>query len=64
MNLTVSIAGFKGNDPYGQHMLDKKAELQELCDEYESILKEQLPKYAIDGVLPAVQIVPDKKNGG
>ena len=61
MKLTVSIAGFEEKDPSIQRMLDKKAELQELCDEYESILKDQLPKYAIDGVLPAVQIVPDKK---
>ena len=61
MKLTVRIAGFKENDPSIQRMLGKKAELQEFCDEYESILKEQLPRYAIDGVLPAIQIVPDKK---
>ena len=61
MKLTVRIAGFKENDPGIQRMLDKKAELQEFCDEYESILKEQLPQYAIDGVLPVIQIVPDKK---
>lgn len=61
MKLTVRIAGFKENDPGIQRMLDKKAELQEFCDEYESILKEQLPRYAIDGVLPTVQIVPDRK---
>ena len=42
-------------------MLDKKAELQAFCREYEDMLKEQLPQYAIDGVLPAVQIIPDKK---
>ena len=42
-------------------MLDKKAELQAFCREYEDMLKEQLPQYAIDGVLPAVQIVPDRK---
>ena len=38
-------------------MLDKKAELQAFCREYEDMLKEQLPQYAIDGVLPAV---PDR----
>ncbi len=61
MNLTVKIAGLNKDDPRYRLMLDKKAELQEFCDEYESILKEQLPQYAIDGVLPVIQIVPDKK---
>ena len=61
MKLTVRIAGFKENDPGIQRMLDKKAELQAICQGYEDMLKEQLPQYAIDGVLPAVQIVPDRK---
>lgn len=61
MKLIVKIAGLNKDDPRYRLMLDKKAELQEFCDEYESILKEQLPQYAIDGVLPAVQIVPDRK---
>ena len=61
MELTVKIAGFKENDPNIQRMLDKKAELQAICQGYEDMLKEQLPQYAIDGVLPAVQIVPDPK---
>ncbi len=61
MELTVKIAGFKENDPNIQRMLDKKAELQAICQGYEDMLKEQLPQYAIDGVLPAVQIVPDQK---
>ena len=61
MKLTVRIAGFEENDPYCQLMLDKKAELHDFCKGYEAMLKELLPKYAIDGVLPAVLIVPDKK---
>ena len=61
MKLIVKIAGLNKDDPRYRLMLDKKAELQEFCDEYESILKEQLPQYAIDGVLPVIQIVPDKK---
>ena len=61
MKLIVKIAGLNKDDPRYRLMLDKKAELQEFCDEYESILKEQLPRYAIDGVLPTVQIVPDRK---
>ena len=61
MKLIVKIAGLNKDDPRYRLMLDKKAELQEFCDEYESILKEQLPQYAIDGVLPAVQIVPDRQ---
>ena len=58
MKLIVKIAGLNKDDPRYRLMLDKKAELQEFCDEYESILKEPLPQYAIDGVLPTVQIVP------
>jgi len=61
MKLLVNIAGLNKNDPRSQRMLDKKAELQAFCREYEDMLKEQLPQYAIDGVLPAVQIVPDRK---
>ena len=61
MKLTVKIAGFKENDPNIQRMLDKKAELQAICQGYEDMLKEQLPQYTSDGVLPAVQIVPDRK---
>ncbi len=52
MKLIVKIAGLNKDDPRYRLMLDKKAELQEFCDEYESILKEPLPQYAIDGVLP------------
>ena len=62
MKLIVNIAGVKEDDPRRQLMLDKKAELQEFCSAYENILKEQLPRYAVDGVLPAVQIVPDRKS--
>ena len=52
MKLIVKIAGLNKDDPRYRLMLDKKAELQEFCDEYESILKEPLPQYAIDGILP------------
>ena len=61
MKLIVNIAGVKEDDPRRQLMLDKKAELREFCGAYENILKKQLPQYAVDGVLPAVQIVPDRK---
>ena len=61
MKLVVNIAGIRNNDPRRQAMLEKKAGLQTFCDEYEIIMKELLPEYAIDGVMPAIQIVPDRK---
>ena len=61
MKRTVKIAGLKQNDLCRRIILDKKVELQKFCNEYENILKEQLPQYGIDGILPAVQIVPDRK---
>lgn len=63
MKLIVKIAGLNKDDPRYRLMLDKKAELQEFCDEYESILKEPLPQYAIDGVLPQSRSSRPEDNG-
>ena len=61
MKLVVNIAGLEKDDPRRQVMLEKKAGLHTFCDEYEIIMKELLPQYAIDGVMPAILIVPDRK---
>ena len=61
MKLVANIAGIRKDDPRRQDMLAKKAGLQAFCEEYETILCEVLPQYGVDGILPAVWIVPDRK---